>query len=68
MGLSSFSQGELTLYNSLEINYGFDKSKVLGRMYDNKLATKAILLNSSIKVRQNIMNSGDIEFIDKYER
>ena len=61
-------KGDFELYNSLAISYGSDKPKVLGKMYNNKLATKAILLNSSIKVRQNIMNSGDLELIYMYER
>lgn len=65
--LWSSIKGDFELYNSLAINYGIDKPKVLGKMYNNKLATKAILLNSSIKVRQNIMNSGDPELIEMYE-
>ena len=36
-------------------------------MYNNQLETKALLLNSSSKVRKNILNSGDAQLIDKFE-
>ncbi len=36
------------------------------RMYEAHLATKGILLSSSVKLRQNILNSGDQTLIDTY--
>lgn len=41
--------------------------KMVGVLYNNALNTKAILLNSSIKMRQNILNSGDHLLINQYE-
>jgi CHAT domain-containing protein len=35
-------------------------------MYDNTLATKALLLSSSIKIRNRIMNSGDPVLVEDY--
>jgi CHAT domain-containing protein/Tfp pilus assembly protein PilF len=39
---------------------------ILSQMYNNQLATKALLLNSSNKVRQRILNSGDQALIEKF--
>jgi len=60
-------RGDFELYNSLALRYAVEKPSALGIMYNNKLATKAILLSSSIKVRQNIISSGDQELIKQYE-
>ncbi len=60
-------KGDFELYNSLALRFGDEKPDVIGKMYNNKLATKAILLNSSIKVREAITNSGDLALIELYE-
>ncbi len=60
-------RGDFELYNSLALRYSKEKPSVIGDMYNNKLATKAILLSSSIKVRQNIMSSENDELIQLYE-
>ncbi|MEO1051910.1 MAG: CHAT domain-containing tetratricopeptide repeat protein [Bacteroidota bacterium] len=39
---------------------------LLGSMYDYQLATKALLLNAGNKVRQQILESGDNELIERY--
>jgi CHAT domain-containing protein len=52
-------------YNTLIVSRN-RTSKYLGEMYNNALLTKALLLNSSIKIRQRIMNSNDQELIDMY--
>src|SRR5690606_3212873 len=48
------------LYNSLIIkNISNQNDKAIAKLYDNALNTKALLLNTSIRQRQNIVNSGD---------
>lgn len=55
-------------WNTIKIDYEFYNTlivsknrndKYIGELYNNALLTKALLLNSSIKVRQRIMNSED---------
>lgn len=62
-------------WNTIKSNYEFyntlivsrnRSSKYLGEMFNNALLTKALLLNSSIKIRQRIMGSNDQELIDMY--
>ncbi|MFH1049987.1 MAG: CHAT domain-containing tetratricopeptide repeat protein [bacterium] len=54
-------------FNSFVIKW-MDKDKsLIGKMYDNQLATKALLLNASTKVRRRILNSGDRQLIEKFE-
>lgn len=60
-------RGDFELYNSLALKYSDENPKVLGTMYNNKLATKAILLSSSIKLRQNILSSNDEDLIALFE-
>ncbi|GAB4238083.1 MAG: hypothetical protein Tsb0034_13480 [Ekhidna sp.] len=58
-------KGDYEFYNTLIINRN-RSAKYIGELYNNALLTKALLLNSSIKVRQRIMSSGDEELIDMY--
>lgn len=60
-------RGDFEVFNSLAINYYQTDPTVLAKMYDYKIATKAILLSSSVKVKQRILNSGDEELIAKYK-
>ncbi len=60
-------KGDFELYNSLALNFGSAKSKLYTSVYNNKLATKAILLNSSVKVKQRINASGDEQLISRYD-
>lgn len=55
-------------YNTIVLRQ-IDKpnDKKVGKLFNNALHTKALLLNSSIKMRQNILNSGDSILIDQYE-
>lgn len=62
-------------WNTIKPNYEFyntlivsrnRSSRYFGEMYNNALLTKALLLNSSIKIRQRIMGSNDQELIDMY--
>jgi len=52
-------------YNTLIISRN-RSTRYIGELYNNALLTKALLLNSSIKVRQRIMGSGDEELIGLY--
>ena len=60
-------RGDFEVFNSLALNYANENPEILGTMLNNKLATKAILLSSSIKVKQRILNSGDEELISEYK-
>ncbi|MDX2189916.1 MAG: CHAT domain-containing tetratricopeptide repeat protein [Bacteroidota bacterium] len=44
-----------------------DNPAILSKMYDYEIATKALLLNSTNKVRQRILNSGDNALIEKFK-
>ncbi|MEQ6120659.1 CHAT domain-containing tetratricopeptide repeat protein [Reichenbachiella sp. MALMAid0571] len=52
-------------YNTLVINYS-KNTDLIGSLYNNALLTKALLLNSSIKIRQQIQSSGDEGLIQLY--
>ncbi len=52
-------------YNTLVVSKNRN-SKYLGELFNNALLTKALLLNSSIKIRQRINNSGDEELKQAY--
>lgn len=54
-------------YNTLIVSRN-RSSRYIGELYNNALLTKALLLNSSIKVRQRIMGSGDEELIGMYSK
>ncbi len=60
-------KSDYEFYNTLIIS-GTQKAKYLGELYNNALLTKALLLNSSIKVRQRIMSSNDEELISLYNQ
>ena len=48
-------------YNTIVINYNRKNDDLIGTLYNNALLTKALLLNSSIKIRQRILASNDEE-------
>ncbi|MEQ9468507.1 MAG: CHAT domain-containing protein [Ekhidna sp.] len=58
-------KGDYEFYNTLIVSRN-RSAKYIGEMYNNALLTKALLLNSSIKVRQRIMNSNDEELKQMY--
>ncbi len=60
-------KGDYEFYNTLIISRN-RSVKYIGELYNNALLTKALLLNSSIKVRQRIMNSGDEELVTMYSK
>lgn len=53
-------------YNTLVINFNRGNQDLIGTLYDNALLTKALLLSSSIKIRQRILSSGNQELIQTY--
>ncbi len=60
-------KSDYEFYNTLVISRN-RSAKYIGELYNNALLTKALLLNSSIKVRQRIMNSNDEELINMYNQ
>jgi CHAT domain-containing protein len=60
-------KGDYEFYNTLIVSRN-RSAKYIGELYNNALLTKALLLNSSIKIRQRIMNSNDTELIDMYTK
>ncbi|XOV93042.1 MAG: CHAT domain-containing protein [Bacteroidota bacterium] len=59
---------DFEFYNTVAVDFQFDKPKYLENMYDFALATKSLLLNSSIKTRNAILNSGDSTLIGLFEK
>ncbi|UXX77661.1 CHAT domain-containing protein [Reichenbachiella carrageenanivorans] len=53
-------------YNTIVINYNKKNTELVGSLYNNALLTKALLLSSSIKIRQRILSSGDETLISTY--
>jgi len=58
---------DFEFYNTVAIRYSDSKPKYLENMYDFALATKGLLLSSSIKTRNSILNSGDEELITLFK-
>lgn len=55
----------LAFYNFAAENHR-QKPELATRMYEAHLATKGILLSSTVKLRQSILSSGDQKLIDTY--
>ncbi|MFM8346497.1 MAG: CHAT domain-containing protein, partial [Bacteroidota bacterium] len=53
-------------YNTLAFSQLEDFRGLSGNVYNNQLLTKALLLSSSIKIRERIKNSGNVELIKTY--
>lgn len=60
-------KSDYEFYNTLIISRN-RSAKYIGELYNNALLTKALLLNSSIKIRSRIMNSNDDELITMYSK
>jgi CHAT domain-containing protein/Tfp pilus assembly protein PilF len=58
---------KLEQFNSFSILRSRSNPDILSVMYNNQLATKALLFNASNKVRQRILNSGDKQLIDLFK-
>lgn len=59
-------KSDFEFYNTLAFNNMSSNKKIVGEVYNNALLTKAILLNSSIKIRERILNSNDEDLKNKY--
>lgn len=57
---------DFEFYNSLAMKLKDKNPALIGKMYDMTMATKGILLSSSIKVRERVMNSKDDKLITRY--
>lgn len=60
-------KNDFEFYNTLAIKQKDTRPELLEKMYNFRLATKAILLSSSIKVRQTILSSKDEDLKDKFK-
>lgn len=58
---------DFEFYNTLAIKLAKENPELLQNVYNFNLKTKAILLNSSIKVKERILSSNNPELIKKYE-
>lgn len=54
-------------YNTLAFTQHAQHPDMVGKVYDITLKTKAILLSSSLKMKQRIQSSGDTVLINNYE-
>lgn len=59
---------DFEFFNSLALKMKDQNPDLVGQMYDYVLATKALLLSNSIKVRQRILNSGNTALIEKFNK
>lgn len=59
-------KGDFEFFNSLALRMKDQNPDLIGLMYDYELATKALLLSNSIKVRQRILGSGNPKLIDQF--
>lgn len=59
-------KGDFEFYNTLAFSNLEDFKDLTGKVYNYQLLTKALLLSSSIKVRERIMNSTDEDLKKQY--
>ena len=55
-------------FNTIALLRKNEDPSIIGKMYNNQLATKAILFNATNKMRKNILSSGDQELITKFNQ
>lgn len=53
-------------FNTLALQLSSENAEYIGEIFNNALLTKALLLNSSIKIKQRILGSNDEELIGTY--
>lgn len=61
-------KNDFEFFNAIAFEYASTDPTVLEDVYNITLSTKALLLNNSIKVRENILNSGDDELISLFNK
>ena len=59
-------KGDFEFYNTLAFSNLEDFRDLTGKVYNYQLLTKALLLSSSIKIRERILNSTDTDLKDQY--
>ncbi len=59
-------KSDYEFYNTLVLTRVEKKEDLVGDIYNNALLTKALLLNTSIKIRTRILSSGDSTLINLY--
>jgi CHAT domain-containing protein len=59
-------KGDFEFYNTLAFGNMEDFRDLTGKIYNSQLLTKALLLSSSIKIRERIMNSTDEQLKTQY--
>ena len=59
-------KGDFEFYNTLAFSNLEDFRDLTGKIYNYQLLTKALLLSSSIKIRERIMNSTDEQLKNQY--
>ncbi len=59
-------KGDFEFYNTLAFSNLDDFNDLSGKVYNYQLLTKALLLSSSIKIRERILNSRDTALIGQY--
>lgn len=59
-------RGDFEFYNTLAFSNLDDFKDLSGKVYNYQLLTKALLLSSSIKIRERIMNSVDEDLKEQY--
>jgi CHAT domain-containing protein len=62
----SLIKNEFEFYNSLAVQMKDKDPELVGNIYNFNLNIKALLLNSSIKVKERILSSNDTTLINKY--
>ncbi len=60
-------KGYYDSYNSFALKRVKENPEITGNMYDNQLATKALLFTSTSKVKRRILNSRDSALIENYK-
>lgn len=59
-------KNDFEFYNTLAFKYKDNDNKLINNVYNFTLSTKALLLNSSIQLRQAIVNSNDQILIEQF--
>lgn len=62
----SFINIDFEFYYSMVNELALKKPELIAKMYDMQMATKAILLSSSLKIKKRILNSGNKLLIDNF--
>lgn len=59
-------KGHFEFYNTMAFTYHKEFPEMIGKVFDINLQTKSILLSASVKIREQIMGSGDSALIASY--